>query len=69
YLKIDSAFVKGIAKDKVDNAMVESIQHISKVMGIKTIAKGVETAEVLQQLQVIGINHAQGFGLHTPELL
>jgi diguanylate cyclase (GGDEF)-like protein/PAS domain S-box-containing protein len=69
YLKIDSAFVKGIAKDKVDYAMVESIQHISKIMGIKTIAKGVETAEVLQALQAIGINHAQGFGLHTPELL
>jgi diguanylate cyclase (GGDEF)-like protein/PAS domain S-box-containing protein len=66
YLKIDSAFVKGIAKDKVDYAMVEAIQHISKVMGIKTIAKGVETIDVLQQLQAIGINHAQGFGMHTP---
>lgn len=69
YLKIDSAFVKGIAKDKVDYAMVESIQRISKVMGIKTIAKGVETAEVLQQLQTIGVNHAQGFAIHTPESL
>jgi diguanylate cyclase (GGDEF)-like protein/PAS domain S-box-containing protein len=69
YLKIDSAFVKGIAKDKVDYAMVESIQRIGKVMGIKTIAKGVESAEVLQQLQAIGVNHAQGFELHVPELL
>ncbi len=69
YLKIDSAFVKGIDRDKVDYAMVESIQHISKVMGIKTIAKGVETTDVLQQLQLIGINHAQGFVIHTPELL
>jgi EAL domain-containing protein (putative c-di-GMP-specific phosphodiesterase class I) len=49
--------------------MVESIQRISKVMGIKTIAKGVETAEVLQQLQAIGVNHAQGFAIHTPEWL
>jgi diguanylate cyclase (GGDEF)-like protein len=69
YLKIDGAFVKGIADDKVDYAMVESIQRISKVMGIKTIAKGVETPAVLQQLQAIGVNHAQGFGIHTPELL
>lgn len=66
YLKIDSTFVKSIDRDKVDYAMVESIQHISKVMGIKTIAKGVESAEVLQQLQQIGINHAQGFVIHTP---
>lgn len=69
YLKIDSAFVKDIAKDKVDYAMVESMQRISKVMGVKTIAKGVETAEVLQQLQAIGVNMAQGFELHMPELL
>jgi diguanylate cyclase (GGDEF)-like protein len=69
YLKIDSAFVKDIAKDKIDCAMVESIQRISKVMGVKTIAKGVENAAVLHQLQTIGVNLAQGFGLHTPELL
>jgi EAL domain-containing protein (putative c-di-GMP-specific phosphodiesterase class I) len=69
YLKIDSVFVKGIANDKVDYALVESIQRISKVMGIKTIAKGVENTEVLQQLQQIGINHVQGFAIHTPELL
>jgi EAL domain-containing protein (putative c-di-GMP-specific phosphodiesterase class I) len=69
YLKIDGAFVKGIGEDKVDYAMVESIQRISNVMGIKTVAKGVETAEVLRQLQAIGVNHAQGFGIHTPELL
>jgi diguanylate cyclase (GGDEF)-like protein/PAS domain S-box-containing protein len=69
YLKIDGAFVKGIDKNKVDYAMVESIQHISRVMGIKTIAKGVETAELLEALREIGINHAQGFGIHTPELL
>ena len=69
YLKIDGSIVKGIAKDVVDCAMVESIAHVAKVLGIKTIAKFVESEDVLRQLRTIGIDYGQGFGLHTPELL
>ncbi len=69
YLKIDGSIVKGIAKDVIDCAMVESIARIAKVLGIETIAKFVESEEVLRQLQKIGIDYGQGFGLHTPELL
>lgn len=69
YLKIDGAMVRGIANDAIDFAMVDSIQRIAKVMGIRTVAKFVECEETLRQLRTIGIDYGQGFELHTPELI
>ncbi len=69
FLKIDGSIVKNIAKDAIDCAMVESIHRIAKVAGVKCIAKFVESDDVLQRLQHIGIDYAQGFALHVPELM
>jgi diguanylate cyclase (GGDEF)-like protein/PAS domain S-box-containing protein len=69
YLKIDGSIIKAIAKDPVDYAMAEATHRIAKVMGIKTIAKFVESEEILNKLRQIGIDYAQGFGLHLPEAI
>ncbi|MHB1077667.1 EAL domain-containing protein [Thiobacillus sp.] len=69
YLKIDGAFVKDVAQDPVDFAMVESINRIGHVMGIKIIAEFVEDEPTLEKLREIGVDYAQGFGIHRPEAL
>ena len=69
YLKIDGAFVKDIALDPVDFAMVESINRIGHVMGIQTIAEFVEDETILEKLREIGVDFAQGYGVHKPEAL
>ncbi|MFV2055100.1 MAG: EAL domain-containing protein [Thiohalomonadales bacterium] len=69
YLKIDGSFVRDMATDPIDRAMVESINEIGHVMGLKTIAEYVEDAEALQCLKDIGVDFAQGFWLHEPEAL
>ena len=69
FLKINGSIVKGIAKDEVDCAMVESIHRIAKAMGIHSIAKFVESEDMLPHLRRMGIDYAQGFALHAPELL
>lgn len=69
YLKIDGAFVKDVAQDPVDFAMVESINRIGHVMGIKIIAEFVEDEPTLGKLREIGVDFAQGFGIHKPEAL
>jgi diguanylate cyclase (GGDEF)-like protein/PAS domain S-box-containing protein len=69
YLKIDGAFVKDMAQDPVDFAMVESINRIGHVMGIQTIAEFVEDETILGKLREIGVDFAQGYGVHKPEPL
>jgi diguanylate cyclase (GGDEF)-like protein/PAS domain S-box-containing protein len=66
YLKIDGHFVKDIVDDPIDRAFVESINQIGHVMGLSTIAEFVENDEILKILSEIGVNHAQGYGIHKP---
>lgn len=66
YLKIDGMFVKNIVDDKIDYTMVESINKIGHTMGLKTIAEFVENDAILKSLQEIGVDYAQGYGIHKP---
>ena len=66
YLKIDGAFIKDIVDDEVDRAMVQAINEIGKVMGLKTIAEFVENEEIIQVLKTLGIDYAQGYGISRP---
>ncbi|MAR91173.1 MAG: hypothetical protein CML06_09890 [Pseudomonadales bacterium] len=66
YLKIDGAFVRDLVDSKVDRAMVESINRIGHVMGKRTIAEFVENQQILECLQRIGVDYAQGYGIARP---
>lgn len=66
YLKIDGMFVKDIVDGPIDHAMVKSINEIGQVMGMETIAEFVENDEVKGMLREIGVNYAQGYGIHKP---
>jgi EAL domain-containing protein (putative c-di-GMP-specific phosphodiesterase class I) len=69
FLKIDGALVRGIGRSKIDLCMVEAIHRIAREMGIKTIAEYVENEVILEKLKAIGVNYAQGYGIHKPEAL
>jgi EAL domain-containing protein (putative c-di-GMP-specific phosphodiesterase class I) len=66
YLKIDGSFVSDMINDPIDCAMVESINNIGHVLGIKTIAEFVENQEILARLRAIGVDYAQGYGIAKP---
>ena len=66
YLKIDGNFVRDMASDPVDYAMVEAINHLGHVMGIRTIAECVESEAVLDKLKTLGVDYAQGFAISHP---
>ena len=68
YLKIDGYFVKTMLENKIDYAMVESINQIGQVMGLKTIAEFVENDAIIAELKKIGVNYGQGYGINKPEL-
>jgi len=69
FLKIDGAFVRDIATDPVDRAVVEAIQRVGHVMGIQTIAESVESEAALQALTSIGVDYAQGIHVARAALL
>ena len=66
FLKIDGVFVKDIAHDQIDHAMVKSINEIGQVMGKKTIAEFVENEQIMQMIKDLGVDYAQGFGIAKP---
>ena len=66
YLKIDGSFMRGVVDDPIDQAMVESINHIGHVMGIKTIAEWVENDAILDQLKSIRVDYVQGYEIGHP---
>jgi len=67
FLKIDGGFVRDMAGDPVDAAMVEAINRIGHVMGIRTIAESVENDTTLEALRRLGVNFAQGSAIARPE--
>ncbi len=66
FLKIDGSFVRGVAVDEIDYAMVKSINEIGHVMKKQTIAEFVEDDEIIARLREIGVDFAQGYGIARP---
>lgn len=66
YLKIDGHFVKDILADPATYAIVESINHVGHVMGLKTIAEYVENRSLRERLDDIGVDYVQGFEIARP---
>ncbi len=69
FLKIDGVFVKDMVQDPIDRAIVESINRIGHVMGIRTVAEFVENDMILDELREVGVDCAQGYAIHEPEPL
>jgi EAL domain-containing protein (putative c-di-GMP-specific phosphodiesterase class I) len=65
-IKIDGLFVKGVAKNYLDYALVESIHKIGVSLGLQTIAEYVESEDIARKLAQIGVTHGQGFWLSPP---
>ena len=66
YLKIDGGFVKDIEDDSVDLAMVETINRIGHILGMRTIAECAENEAIIERLREIGVDYAQGYGVSMP---
>ena len=66
YIKIDGVFIKNIVNNQKDQALVKSINELAHFMGMETIAEFVENEEILSVLKLIGVDHAQGYGVRRP---
>ena len=66
YLKIDGSFIKDIENSLTDQVMVNSMNEIAHSLELETIAEYVENMKIHAILKEIGVNYAQGYGVHKP---
>jgi diguanylate cyclase (GGDEF)-like protein len=65
-VKIDRSFVSGMTDDENDAVIVRSTIDLARNLGLAVVAEGVESAEVMAELQRLGCHTAQGFHLSRP---
>lgn len=63
YLKIDGVFIRDIADNAINRAMVKAINEVGHVMGIRTVAEYVEDEPTLAVVRELGVDYAQGFAV------
>ncbi len=65
-LKIDKSFIEGMGRERESAAIVHSIIHLGRALGLGVIAEGVETEAQVQALRLAGASHLQGYFFSRP---
>ncbi|MGH8072550.1 MAG: bifunctional diguanylate cyclase/phosphodiesterase [Lysobacter sp.] len=66
-IKIDGSFIRDLLSDPMSYAIVRAVTDIGHQRGLIVIAEWVSGSDVMEALARIGVDYAQGFGLHQPE--
>ncbi|OPX54849.1 putative bifunctional diguanylate cyclase/phosphodiesterase [Oceanospirillum multiglobuliferum] len=65
-IKIEGEFIRNMLQDDKYMAFVKSIVTLAQNLNIKTIAEFIEDEEIMQAVQALGIDYAQGYYLGRP---
>jgi EAL domain-containing protein (putative c-di-GMP-specific phosphodiesterase class I)/GGDEF domain-containing protein len=65
-VKIDRSFVSALATDARDRIIVTTLIRMARELGLRVVAEGVETPEVLELLTGWGCDEAQGYWIARP---
>jgi diguanylate cyclase (GGDEF)-like protein len=65
-LKIDRAFVNGLAQGEHDSAIVQTVVSLARALGLQTTAEGIEQRSQWDLLEQLGCDQGQGFFFSRP---
>ncbi|MCG3728509.1 bifunctional diguanylate cyclase/phosphodiesterase [Vibrio cincinnatiensis] len=65
-VKLDKSYIDGLETNSKAKSLIRNIIHMSKELGMTTVAEGVETASQLRKLTVWNIDEIQGYYFYKP---
>ncbi|MGQ0834387.1 MAG: EAL domain-containing protein [Gammaproteobacteria bacterium] len=66
-LKLDGTFIRDVLVNSRSQALVEGVVSLARSLGIETVAECVESTDVRDRLQQLGVDRAQGFLFGQPQ--
>jgi diguanylate cyclase (GGDEF)-like protein len=60
-LKVDRSFVAGIGNHHADGPIVAAVINLAQMLGLTTVAEGVETPDQYEAVRALGCGYGQGF--------
>ncbi|HEX2492517.1 MAG TPA: EAL domain-containing protein [Steroidobacter sp.] len=69
YLKIDGTFIRNLATDTVNQAMVAAMIKLARTLNFRVIAEQIEDAGALEAAKKMGVDFVQGYYLGRPQPL
>lgn len=65
-LKIDVEFVRDLATNRANRAVVEAIVRLARAFNVRTVAEGIENDATLECVRAVGVDFGQGFYVGRP---
>lgn len=65
-IKIDQTFVRDLPRDTDCNAIVRAVVMLARMLGMRTVAEGIETVDHLNRVVAAGCDEIQGYYLSRP---
>ncbi|MFB2934706.1 EAL domain-containing protein [Aerosakkonemataceae cyanobacterium BLCC-F154] len=69
YWKVNGNFIKEVKDDLISYEMVNMINRIAHILGIRTIAKFVTDNSIMLKVKEMGVDYGQGYGMAAPRPL
>ncbi|MFZ1907192.1 MAG: EAL domain-containing protein [Steroidobacteraceae bacterium] len=69
YLKIDGSFMRNLARDTVNQALVAAMIKLARTLNFKVIAEQVEDSSALDAARRMGVDYLQGYAVGRPQPL
>jgi diguanylate cyclase (GGDEF)-like protein/PAS domain S-box-containing protein len=66
YLKIDGSFMRNLARDSVNQAMVTAMIKLARTLNFKVIAEQVEDSAAVDAARRMGVDYLQGYAIGRP---